>query len=179
MTLEEAFSFHTKNSVPYCFTLFQPYSRKFFEFLSEAREKEYWHIDDKEIFGQTDIGKFDIFEEDGSFVPLDLPVLCEAKSEYQGKAVELNKPKRGGSKKYYVYTRNPQTGKVIKVAFGAEGGGQNLRVKINDPEARNNFASRHNCKNKKDKTKAGYWSCRLPRYASMLGLDVKNPSAYW
>ena len=91
----------------------------------------------------------------------------------------MNKPKRGGSKKYYVYTRNPDTKKVVKVSFGAEGGGQNLRVKINDPDARRNFASRHDCKNKKDKTKAGYWSCRLPRYASMLGLDVKNPNSFW
>ena len=177
MDLREAFNFHVENKVPYCFTLFQPYSSKFYEFYAEAREKELWHSDDEEIFQTTELGKFGTYEEE--FVPLDLPILCESNTEYQGKKVELNKPKRGGSKKYYVYTRNPQTKKIVKVAFGAEGGGQNLRVKINDPDARRNFASRHDCKNKKDKTQAGYWSCRLPRYASMLGLDVSNPSSYW
>jgi hypothetical protein len=81
--------------------------------------------------------------------------------------VALNKPKRGGPKKFYVYTRNPKTGKIIKVNFGDTSG---LSAKINNPEARRNFASRHNCAQKKDKTKAGYWSCRLPRYAKLLGL---------
>ena len=177
MNLNEAFGFHKNNNVPYCFTLFQPYSSSFYHFYAEARTKEFWHIDDKEIFETTNLGEFDYYED--NYIPLDLPILCESSTEYQGKKVELNKPKRGGSKKYYVYTRNPDTKKVVKVSFGAEGGGQNLRVKINDPDARRNFASRHDCKNKKDKTKAGYWSCRLPRYASMLGLDVKNPNSFW
>lgn len=92
-------------------------------------------------------------------------------AEYQGKKVELNKPKRGGSKKFYVYTRNPKTGKIKKVAFGAAGGGGNLAVKLKDPKARKAFADRHNCEKKNDKTKPGYWSCRLPRYAKSLGLS--------
>jgi hypothetical protein len=92
-------------------------------------------------------------------------------AEYQGKDVDLNKPKRGGSKKFYVYTKNPKTGKVIKVSFGAKDGGGNLAVKLKDPKARKAFADRHDCENKNDKTKAGYWSCRLPRYAKALGLS--------
>lgn len=91
--------------------------------------------------------------------------LIEAK--YQGKEVALNKPKRGGPKKFFVYTRNPKTGKTIKVNFGGTTG---LTAKINNPEARRNFASRHNCDQKNDKTKPGYWSCRLPRYAKLIGL---------
>jgi len=97
-----------------------------------------------------------------------------AEAKYQGKEVALNKPKRGGSKAYYVYTRNPKTGKIIKVSFGSGG----LKAKINNPEARRNFAARHNCPAKKDKTKAGYWSCRLPRYASLLGLK-SSFGGYW
>ena len=97
-----------------------------------------------------------------------------SEAKYQGKEVALNKPKRGGSKAYYVYTRNPKTGKVIKVSFGSGG----LKAKINNPEARRNFAARHNCAAKKDKTKAGYWSCRLPRYASLLGLK-SSFGGYW
>ena len=92
-------------------------------------------------------------------------------AEYQGKKVELGKPKRGGSKKFYVYVKNPKTGKVKKVSFGAKAGGGNLAVKLKDPKARKAFADRHNCEQKNDKTKAGYWSCRLPRYAKLLGLS--------
>ena len=50
-------------------------------------------------------------------------------------------------------------------------GGGNLAVKLKDPKARASFAARHDCENKKDKTKAGYWACRLPRYAKSLGLS--------
>jgi len=96
-------------------------------------------------------------------------------AEYQGKKVSLGKPKRGGSKKFYVYVMNPKTKKVKKVSFGDTSG---LSAKINNPKARKAFADRHDCKNKKDKTKAGYWSCRLPRYASLLGLKGSY-SGYW
>ena len=86
----------------------------------------------------------------------------------------LNKPKRGGSKAYYVYVRDPKTKKIKKVSFGSGG----LRAKIKNKEARNAFAARHNCKNKKDRTKAGYWSCNLPRYAPALGLGAKM-NTFW
>ena len=92
-------------------------------------------------------------------------------AEYQGKKVSLSKPKRGGSKKFYVYVMNPKTKKVKKVSFGAAGGGGSLAVKLKDPKARKAFADRHNCDQKNDKTKPGYWSCRLPRYAKSLGLS--------
>jgi hypothetical protein len=90
----------------------------------------------------------------------------------------LGKPKRGGSKKFYVYVKDPKTKKVKKVSFGAKDGGQNLRVKLNDPKARKAFADRQNCDQKNDKTKPGYWSCRLPRYAKLLGLK-SNFSGFW
>ena len=86
----------------------------------------------------------------------------------------LNKPKRGGSKAYYVYVRDPKTKKIKKVSFGSGG----LRAKIKNKEARTVFAARHNCKKKKDRTKAGYWSCNLPRYAPALGLGAKM-NTFW
>ena len=98
---------------------------------------------------------------------VDITSEALAEAKYQGKEVTLNKPKRGGPKKFFVYTRNPKTGKIIKVSFGGTTG---LTAKINNPEARRNFASRHNCDQKNDKTKPGYWSCRLPRYAKLIGL---------
>ena len=99
-------------------------------------------------------------------------------AEYQGKKVQLNKPIRGGTKKFYVYVRDPKTKKVKKVQFGAAGGGQSLKVKIKDKDARNAFAKRHNCDQKKDRTKPGYWSCNLPRYAQSLGLGA-NMNTFW
>jgi len=87
----------------------------------------------------------------------------------------LNKPKRGGSKKFYVYVRDPKTKNIKKVSFGDTTG---LSAKINNPKARQAFAKRHDCANKKDKTKASYWSCHLPRYAKLLGIK-SNFSGYW
>ena len=83
-----------------------------------------------------------------------LKTLSEA--EYKGKDVSLNKPKSGGPKKWYVYVKNPKTGKVIKVSYGSPV----MTAKWNDPGARKSFAARHQCAKKKDKTKAGYWACR-------------------
>ena len=97
--------------------------------------------------------------------------LDEAKD---GKHV-LNKPKRGGSKKFYVYVRNPKTKKVKKVSFGDTTG---LSTKINNPKARKAFAKRQQCDKKKDRTKAGYWSCNIGRYWKSLG-GSSNFSGYW
>ena len=86
-------------------------------------------------------------------------------AEYRGKKVKLNSPKRGGSKKYYVYTKNKK-GNVVKVSWGDTTG---LKTKANNPGAVKSFVARHDCKNKNDKTKAGYWACRTPRY-NQLGV---------
>jgi len=59
-----------------------------------------------------------------------LKTLSEA--EYKGKKVSLNKPKSGGPKKWYVYVKNPKTGKVIKVSYGSPV----MTAKWNDPGAR-------------------------------------------
>ena len=90
------------------------------------------------------------------------------------KTPPIGKPKRGGSKKFYVYVRKPGGG-VKKVSFGDTTG---LSAKISNPKARKAFAARHDCKNKTDRTKASYWSCRLPRYAKLLGLK-SSFSGFW
>jgi len=115
---------------------------------------------------RLDIGKGDIMGKDGK--PIDVVYDKQGianEAEYQGKDVELNKPKRGGSKKYYVYTKNPKTGKVMKISFGDPG----LKTKSGNKDRAKNFAARHNCEKKNDRTKAGYWACRLPRYGLVKG----------
>lgn len=79
------------------------------------------------------------------------------KAEYQGKEVPLNKPRRlsGGNKKFEVFVRDG--GKVKRVTFGDP----DMEIRRDDDEARANFRARHNCDSKKDKTSAGYWSCRM------------------
>jgi hypothetical protein len=172
-------AYHIENSIRLHENVYRMGSDQYFELFNQARQlynkgqltELNWF--DEEILSNTQLGEWVELEGIGK-VPLDMiidenndPELTEA--EYKGKKVDLNKPKRGGSKKFYVYTKNAK-GNVIKVSFGAKDGGSNLSVKLNDPAARKSFASRHDCENKNDKTKAGYWSCRLPRYAKSLGL---------
>ena len=78
------------------------------------------------------------------------------KAEYQGKSVQLNNPTKGDRKKYKVYVKNDK-GNVVKVEFGDP----NMEIKRDDPERRKAFRARHNCDQKKDKTTAGYWSCKF------------------
>jgi len=146
--------YHLKHGLALHENIYRYSSREFIDLFAQAR----------------------VLYEQGKQVPLDLPMVNEA--EYQGKKVQLNKPKRGGSKKFYVYVKDPKTKNVKKVSFGAKDGGGNLAVKLKDPKRRKAFADRHNCKDKKDKTKAGYWSCRVGRYWKSLG-GSKNYPGYW
>jgi len=94
-------------------------------------------------------------------------------AEYHGKEVSLGKPKRGGSKKFFVYVKDGD--KVKKVQFGDTTG---LSTKVNNPEARRAFAARQNCDRKKDRTTPGYWACNIGKYWKSLG-GSKNFSGYW
>ena len=117
---------------------------------------------------ESDLGEWAEFE--GSMVPLDLPMQDDHLSEaqYKGREVELGKPKRGSGGKAYVYVMNPKTGKVKKVSFGSS-----MPDAMGDSEAarkrRKSFGDRHDCANKKDRTKAGYWSCRATKF---FGRDI-------
>jgi len=105
-------------------------------------------------------------------------------AEYRGRKVKLNKPMRGDVKKFKVYVKDPKTGNVKKVNFGHGGtsakkaGQKTMRIRKSNPKARKSFRARHKCDQKKDKTQPGYWSCRLPRYASLLGLKGSY-SGFW
>ncbi len=171
--ISEGLKYHIDNQIPLTETVYRYGSESFFNLINEVRVVyQKGGVDlshnDLEII-KTDIGKQGIYE--GKLVWLDIPNeeynLNEA--EYKGKKVELSKPKRGGSKKFYVYVMCND--KVKKVSFGAKSGGGNLAVKLRDPKARKAFSDRHNCTQKNDKCSAGYWSCRLPRYAKQLGLS--------
>ena len=177
--LSEGLQYHIDKKLPLFETVYRIGSNKHLSLIKEARKMYSRNIidlceEDKALI-KTHLGEFALYE--GESIPLDLPMLNEEKveeAEFKGKDVPLNKPKRGGSKAYYVYVKDPKSKKVKKVSFGSGG----LRAKIKNKQARNAFAARHNCKNKKDRTKAGYWSCNLPRYASALGLGA-NMNTFW
>lgn len=122
--------------------------------------------------GYTQIG---MKEKDGKKVPNCVPVkesiMCNecaltmlkslrestlTEAEYQGRTVTLNKPSRGDVAKYKVYVTNDK-GNVIKVNFGDK----NMSIKRDNPDRKKSFRARHKCDQKKDKTTAGYWSCKM------------------
>jgi hypothetical protein len=177
--LSEGMQYHLENDRPITENIYRPFSKKYFELFNEARslyKKGQIKLTEEEekLIKNTDLGEYGYYN--GVKVPLDYPMSEEQLHEvkHQGKEVKLNKPKRGGSKKFYVYVRKPGGG-IKKVSFGDTSG---LKAKINDPKARKSFAARHKCAQAKDKTMAQYWACRLPRYASMLGLK-SNFTGYW
>ena len=175
--ISENLQYHIDKNIPLMENVFRIGSDAHLSMIKEARKlysREVLDLceEDKALM-ETHIGEFDLYENE--IIPLDLPMLNEEEieeAEFKGKKVALGKPKRGGSKAYYVYVKDGD--KVKKVTFGSGG----LRAKIKNKEARNAFAARHKCKDKKDRTKAGYWSCNLPRYASQLGLGA-NQNTFW
>lgn len=168
-TIKKTIKFNQSNNLPIYENTFRPESEMFLEFFNYLRKNNIEVDEHTKSLLETEIGQTDVFED--KVVCLDLPFIEEELNEEEKE--ELNKPKRGGVKKFYVYVRNNK-GKVIKVSFGAPG----MDVKINDPERRKAFAERHQCHLKKDKTTAGYWSCNLPRYAKYLGLEGGG-NYYW
>ena len=138
-------------------------SEMFFQTINEARrlhlEGNYkpTAVDNRLL--ETDLGEF--AEYKGQNVPLDCPM-------HEEKDVELNSPKVGGPKKYYVYVKDPKTEKIKKITWGDTTG---LKVKLGNKAVRKSFAARHKCDTANDKTTARYWACRLPHYAKQLGLS--------
>ena len=179
--MTENMQYHIDNKKPLTENTFRYGSKAFLDLWAEARylySRNALSVSgmDKDIITETKLGEYGLFE--GQMVPLDMPILEEGEiteAEYQGKKVQIGKPKRGGAsgKKFYVYVMDK--GKVKKVSFGDSGG---LSTKINDPKARHAYAARHKCAQAKDRTKAGYWSCNIGRYWKSLG-GSKNFSGYW
>ena len=169
--ISEELQYHIDNSLSLTENVFRYGSPKYFDVINEARKLysegyNQWSEEEVELL-ESDRGRF--FNYKGERLPFDFPMVNEQpfswdgtyaneidEAEYKGKDVSLNKPKSGGPKKWYVYVKNPKTGKVIKVSYGSHV----MTAKWNDQGARKSFAARHQCDKKKDKTKAGYWACR-------------------
>jgi len=165
--------YHLDNKITLSENVFRIFSESYFKLINEVRElynNGSIDLNDEDIWlVESDIGKR-VKLSNGEIVWLDLPFevsnqLNEAK--HRGKNVKLNSPFRtpGGPKKFAVYVKTPK-GTIKKVTFGDP----KLRVKNSNKARAKSFRARHKCDQKKDKTKAGYWSCNVGRYAKKLGL---------
>jgi hypothetical protein len=181
--ISEGLQYHMDKKIQLHESVYRIGSEKHFELIREARALWVRGIidvsEDDQAILETNLGHFGMYE--GEAVPLDMPMVNEEeqldekkKAKSKKKDPPIGKPKRGGSKAYYVYVRDPKTKRIKKVSFGSGG----LRAKIRNPKARKAFAARHRCKTATDRTTARYWSCRLPRYAKQLGLG-SNMNTFW
>jgi hypothetical protein len=171
--------YHLENNISVLDNIFRHGSTSFFELIKESRNfRDMLSEEDQVLFEESELGLWEEFE--GEMVPLDFPILCEefiTEAEYGGKKVNLGKPIRSsGPKKYKVYVKNPKTGKVKVVHFGDVKGG--LTAKVSNPKARKSFAARHQCHLKKDKTKPGYWACRLNKFGYLFSSKKTYPG-FW
>ena len=156
--VNEAISYHLDNDIPLLENIFRVGSEAYFKVFNEVRKMDIVLSEEDVRTLATDIGHYADYE--GQKVPLDCPI-----EEEDEKNPPLNKPKRGGPKKFYVFVKDGD--KIKKVTWGDTTG---LKVKLDDPAARKSFPARHKCDTQKDKTKPAYWACNLPRYAKSLGL---------
>lgn len=179
--LSEGLKYHVDNAIPVHKNIYRVGSSCFFNMFNQAREHLktglYESNDPMERYFllETNLGEWGQYE--GMDVPLDFPMTEDMhqemlnEAEHHGKKVNLGKPQRGGSKKFYVYVK---CGKGIrKISFGDP----NLSVKVGDPERRKSFVARHKCHEKKDRCTAGYWACRIGRFPHLTG--AKQRYTWW
>lgn len=177
----EGVLFHVEKEIPLYSNIYRYGSDAFYETINEARRL--WKTgslrvcdEDCEILA-SDAGTFGVYR--GKRVPLDVPfedafenaIEKIAKKSKKKKDPPLGKPKRGGSKKFYVYVKCK--GKVRKISFGSP----DMPLRISEPDRRSSFVARHKCKQKKDRCTAGYWACRIGRYPNLTG--AKKKYTWW
>lgn len=177
----EGIRFHVEQQIPLYSNIYRYGSDSFFENIRKAREL--WKKGSLEVceedleLMESDLGKFASYN--GEIVPLDMPMVeelfisKEAKKKSKKKDPPLGKPKRGGSKKFYVYVRCD--GKIKKISFGSP----DMPLRISEDDRRRSFVARHKCKSKeaKNRCSAKYWSCRIGRYPHLTG--AKKKYTWW
>jgi hypothetical protein len=180
-SISEGLQYHMDNNIPLVENIYRYGSEAFFNLINETRElynngELELSFVDRELI-ETNIGEKTLFE--GKVVWLDIPMedteILSEEDRFKGKKSGSPQRSTSGGKAYKVYVAgcakktksNPRGVKLIR--FGSGG----LKAKLNNPEAKKSFNARHGCSEGRhnDKCKAGYWSCRLPRYAKKLGLS--------
>ena len=179
--ISEGLQYHLDNNLPLTENIYRYGSESFFNLINETREL-YYNGDielsfvDRELI-ETNIGEKAMFE--GKEVWLDIPMedteILSEEDRFKGKKSGSPQRDTSGGKAYKVYVAgcakktdsNPRGIKLVR--FGSGG----LKVKLSNKEAKKSYNARHGCSEGRhnDKCKAGYWSCRLPRYSKKLNLS--------
>jgi hypothetical protein len=172
--------YHLDNKLTLEENIFRIYSEGYFKLVNEVRglyndDAIELNDDDVDII-ESDLGLKAIYE--GIEVYLDAPIELDEDEyinevKHRGRTVHLNRPFRtpGGPKKFAVYVRG-KNGNIKKVTFGDP----KMRIRASSKARRKSFRARHKCSQKKDRTTAGYWSCRSHRIKS---LGTKSKGKYW
>jgi hypothetical protein len=173
--ISESLNYHIKHNIDLMDSVFMIGSESWMNCVNEARslwEEGKIELENDDLFLiSTEAGKKGIFE--GNEILLDIPFETEEilEAKYQGKKVDLNKPRRmTGKHKFTVYTKG-ENGKVVRVQWGQPG----ATIKNDDPEASRSFRARHKCKTPGPRWKARWWACNVGRYAKLLGLKSNKP----
>ena len=169
--------YHLNNNIPITENVYRPHSKEFFNLINEVRELYYTgelSLNEEEVeLIETNIGE--TIEYNGRVIYLDCPRPIKSQINEEEKKGPLNKPMRtpSGPKKFKVYVKTPN-GRIKTVRFG-DSKSSGLSIKNSNPARARSFRARHKCSEKKDRTKAGYWSCNVARYAKSLGLKSSRP----
>jgi hypothetical protein len=178
--ISEQLKYHLDRKLTLEENIFRIYSEGYFKIVNEVRglyndDAIELNDDDVDII-ESDLGIKAIYE--GIEVYLDAPIELEEDEylnevKHRGRTVHLSRPFRtpGGPKKFAVYVRG-KNGNIKKVTFGDP----KMRIRASSKARRKSFRARHRCSQKKDRTTAGYWSCRSHRIKS---LGTKSKGKYW
>ena len=162
--VSEGFRYHMENGLDITNSVYRIGSDAYKQLFEET--KKYW-----------DEGNV-ILKDKAAWMAANLEV--GKKAVHDGREVELDSPKRGGDKKFYVYHNSGKKDKdgnieAVKIEWGDASG---LSIKNDDPEAAASFWSRQQCdlKKKMDPLKPGFWACYAPSlFGKQLGLSSTDP----
>ena len=178
--ISEQLKYHLDRKLTLEENIFRIYSEGYFKLVNEVRSlynDDAIELNDDDVdIVESDLGIKAIYE--GIEVYLDAPIELDEDEyinevKHRGRTVHLNRPFRtpGGPKKFAVYVRG-KSGNIKKVTFGDP----KMRIRASSKARRKSFRARHRCSQKKDRTTAGYWSCRSHRIKS---LGTKSKGKYW
>jgi hypothetical protein len=178
--ISEQLKYHLDRKLTLEENIFRIYSEGYFKLVNEVRSlynDDAIELNDDDVdIVESDLGIKAIYE--GIEVYLDAPIELDEDEyinevKHRGRTVHLNRPFRtpGGPKKFAVYVRG-KNGNIKKVTFGDP----KMRIRASSKARRKSFRARHRCSQKKDRTTAGYWSCRSHRIKS---LGTKSKGKYW
>lgn len=162
--VSEGFRYHMENGLDITNSVYRIGSDAYKQLFEET--KKYW-----------DEGNI-ILKDKAAWMAKNLEIGKPA--IYDGRKVELDTPKRGGDKKFYVYHnsgKKDDDDNVIAIRI-EWGDGTGLSIKNDDPKAAASFWARQQCDTagRMDPTKPGFWACYAPSlFGKQLGLSSEEP----